>query len=249
MKEGQQHIEHRDDPSQSGLNVLSRPMMHMLEIADDRHQRQGRLHHHPLIPGAFGAEFAILWNSMRTAKTQIRQHTRLPCEALDEGMEVLIVDIHRRPVPVHHLSSVVEYPAELDTDTPPAFVFPFLAYLFLTAPSANGKEEFDRVAINHRKEGGRSQQAAAPVLMRLQEALQPSALRQPREQGSIIAAQPAIEGAEVPPLQRKQKANRDQFAGIEAGLRVLGHGAHFVIDSTENLDDNLFGGHEAAPFS
>jgi hypothetical protein len=104
-------------------------------------------------------------------ETPICQHNGATGEALDEGMEVLIVNVHRRPVPVHHLPLIVEDPAEFDAHAPAPFVFPFFANLLVTAPSANGKEEFDGVTINHGEECGCCQQAAGPVLMRLQEPL------------------------------------------------------------------------------
>src|SRR5689334_13885445 len=200
MKERQEGIEHRSHGCQPGLDVLGCSMMEVFEIADDGHQRQGGFHKHTLIPGTFGTELAVLWNPMHTAKAPICQHNGATDEALDEGMKVLIVNVHRRPVPVHHLPLIIEYPAELDAHTPAPFVFPFFADLLMTAPSADGKEEFDRVAINHGEERGCCQQAAAPVLMCLQESLQPSAFGHSSEQGGIVAAQPAIEGTEVTAL-------------------------------------------------
>jgi hypothetical protein len=59
MKERQQDIEHRPNRCQPSLDVLCCPMMEVFEIANDCHQRQGSLHQHALIPGAFGTELAI----------------------------------------------------------------------------------------------------------------------------------------------------------------------------------------------
>lgn len=57
-----------------------------------------------------------------------------------------------------------------------------------------------------------------------QQPMQARALRQAREQGGAIAAQPTIEGAEVPP-ERKQQANLHQCARTDTSGRSGSKGA------------------------
>jgi hypothetical protein len=62
---------------------------------------------------------------------------------------------------------LIEQPAQFDAHAPTSFVFAFIAHLLRTAPWADGKDEFDGVTIDNRKETRFSQQATKPVLMRL----------------------------------------------------------------------------------
>jgi len=156
-----------------------------------------------------------------------------------EPMEVLIMDMHRGPVPGHHLARVIQQPAQLDAYTPSAFIFAFLAHLLGTAPLADGNEQFNGITIDHREETGRSQQPITPILMGLQQALQTGALRQSSKQVRIIATQPAIEGAKVPTFQGKQDTNRHQFTGIQGSLGVFRHVFHLIVDNAKNLNENV----------
>ena len=49
------------------------------------------------------------------------------------------------------------------------------------------------------------------------------------------------------PFQGKQNSDSGEFAGIELGLGMVDMRPHPVIDTAENLDDNIFGGHWGAP--
>jgi hypothetical protein len=85
-----------------------------------------------------------------------------------------------------------------------SFILAFLAHLLWTAPLPDGKEQFNRVTDNHREETWLSRQLAIPVLMGLQEQLQPPSLRQSSKQGIIVALEPAIEGPKCPPFRENQ---------------------------------------------
>jgi hypothetical protein len=56
-------------------------------------------------------------------------------------------------------------------------------------------QQFDAVGIDHAQDRGLRQEQVRPVLMRHEQAEQAGAVWQPREQGAIIAHQPAVEGA------------------------------------------------------
>ena len=243
MKERQQDIEHSDYRGQPCSNVGLQAMMDALEMAHDGHHRQSGLNSHPIIPRAFGTQLTVVGNALHTAEAIIGQDNALSVDAFDHGMEVLIMDIHRSPIPGHDLSSVIEQPAQLDPHTPSTFIFAFLAHLLWTAPLADGKEQFNGITVDHGEETGRRQKPIAPVLMGLQQALQTGAIGQSSKQVGIIATEPAIEGAKVPSFQGKQDPNRDQFTGIQDRLAVFGHVFHLVIDNAKNLNDNVFGRH------
>ncbi len=60
--------------------------------------------------------------------------------------------------------------------------------------------------------------------------------------------QPPLEGTKVIAFQRKQNPNGDQFTGIQLRIRSFPNILHPIIDVTENVDDNIFGSHQVAPF-
>ena len=127
MKERQQDIKHGNQRGQMRLDIGRQAMMKALEIAHDPHHRPSRLNSHPLVPSAFGTQLAVVGNALPTAKAIIGQDNALPIDALDDWMEVLIMDIHPGPIPGHDVSGVIEQPAQLDADTPSTFIFAFLA--------------------------------------------------------------------------------------------------------------------------
>jgi hypothetical protein len=109
MIKRQHHIEHSNNRSQACLDVDREAMMDALEIAHDGHHRQGSLHAHAFIPGAFGTQLAVVGNPIDTAKAIIGQDNTLPVHLLNDRMNMLIMHIHSRPVPRHHLPLLVEH--------------------------------------------------------------------------------------------------------------------------------------------
>lgn len=248
MKERQQDIEHGDQASQTSLDVGPQAVSHVLEITDDGHHRQGGLHLHAVIPGAFLAQLEVGWNALLAAKAEVREHNGLAFIALDERMESLIMRVEGVPVPVHHLALIVEQPTQFDADGPASFILAFLADLLPTAALTDRKEQFDGIAVNHGEETRLCQQGATPVLVGLKQPLQPSAIRQSPKEVGIVALEPAVKRSEMAAFEGKENANGYHFTRIQFGLAVFAHVFHLIIDNTKNLDDNVFGCHEGSPF-
>src|SRR5579883_896719 len=248
MKQGHQHIEQRHDRGQTSLNERFQAMEDPLEATDDREQGERRLDDHAVIPGAFGTHFAVLWDATFLAKAVIGQHDAASTELLNERLKLVVRDIHRIPVPIDDLAEVIENPTQLDAETPSSLVFRFFAKLLGTSPFPNGKQQFNRKTIYDQEQAGIGQQALVPVLMRDQQPLQTSAIRQPAKQGVVVPFEPAIKGAKVASFQGKQQADRHQLARIQLRLVMLGNLLHTVIDKAKDLDDNVFGGHNSLSF-
>lgn len=110
-----------------------------LEVTDERDHRQSGLHTHAFILGAFLTQLQVSRDAVLGAKTEIAQHNCQPLVALNKNMEVLVMGVERGPVPGHHLSLMVEQPAQLDAYTPAFFVFTFLATCCGLRPCRMGK--------------------------------------------------------------------------------------------------------------
>ena len=105
--------------------------------------------------------------------------------------------------------------------------------------------EFDAVAIGHRKEGGRTQKTIRPFPVRRQQSLQARALRQARKQVRELALEPPMKVTEASALERKQRADGHNFTRIKFRLRVLGDELHPVINRAKEMCNNVFGFHES----
>lgn len=244
MEKGEQDIEHGHHAGQPCLDVRAQALMHVLEATDHGDHRQSGFHAYAFIPGALLAELEIVRNASRTAKANIGQHDADLAQGVDQVMEVLVMGGHGGPIPVDHLALIIEQPAQLDAHTPAPVVFALLAHLLGTTTLTNGKDEFNGITADDRKETGISQQATEPVLMRLQLPRQARAIGQACEQVVIIARQPAAESAAMASFEGEQDANRHQFAWIQFGLTVLRHGSHPIINKAKNLYNDVLGGHE-----
>lgn len=73
MKQGQQHIEQRDQRGQTSLNKGFQAMVDLLETTEDCGEGKRGLHRHSVVPSAFGAQFAVLWHAILPAKSVIGQ--------------------------------------------------------------------------------------------------------------------------------------------------------------------------------
>ena len=187
MKQGQQHIEQRDHRGQTSLNKGLQAMGDPLETTDHGHQGKRGLHRHAVIPGAFGAQLAVVRHAVLPAKSVVGQHDAASTELLDERMKLVVRDIHRVPIPIDDLPKAVENPTELDTNAPAPFVFGLFAKLLCAAPLPNGKQQLDWETVNHQEKAGIGQEPLVPILMRDQQALQSGAIGQPGKQGFIIS--------------------------------------------------------------
>lgn len=204
MKETQQDVEHGDQVSQMGLDIGSQPMKELLGTTHDRNHREGSLYQHPFIPGALGTQLEIGWNAILAPKAQIREADGLTLSDFDQGIKLLIGAVQGRPRPARHLTVLIEEPAQLDPHRPATFILVFLADLLRAAPLPDRKDQFDRKAVDHRKEAQVGQQPITPVVVGFQQPFQTGALWQAAEQGIIVALQPAIEGPKMASLQSKQ---------------------------------------------
>lgn len=78
------------------------------------------------------------------------------------------------------------------------------------------------------------------VLLRAHLSLQRCPIRQPAKQLVIIALQPAIKRSKPSPFERKQNPDRHHFTRMQPCLWDFFHSRQLVIDSTKNVNDNLF---------
>ena len=91
------------------------------------------------------------------------------------------------------------------------------------------------------------QKPRCPCLMGLEQAKQTGTLRKAREQGSIVARQPAIERPIAHPLQGMEQPQGDHLAWPQHGLGMFRDAAHRVIYAAEQLRDKVDGGHGGGP--
>ena len=244
MKERERYIEHGHHRGQAHLDVGLQAVMDALEIAHDGHHRQSGSHTHAFIPGAFGIQFAVVRNALHTAEAIVGQDNAPPVHLFNDRMEVLIRDIHGVPIPGNHFALLIEQTAQLDADTPAAFILALLPHLLGAAAFSDGKEQFNGIAVDHREETWHSQYLITPVLAGSEQTQQPTAIGQTREQMSIVPIEPAIKHPEIHAFQGEQDDNCQQLTGIQFGLTVFGHGFRLIIDKAKNLNDNVFGCHE-----
>lgn len=248
MKQRQQHIEQGDHRGQMGLNGGFQTMKNPLEATDDRGQRERGFHRHAIVPFALWAACAVLWHATFLPKAVVGQHDAASAERLDQLMELVIWRVHGLPIPVDHLAEAIENPAPLDTNAPTPVVFGFLAELLRAAPFPNGKQPFDRRAVDDQKKARIGQKALVPILVSHQQPLQSATIGQTCEQRLKISLEPARKGAEMAAFQGKQQADRHQFARVQVGLALLWNLFHSVIDKAKDLDENVLGGQKASSF-
>jgi hypothetical protein len=207
MKQGQQDIEHRDSRGQASLDEGFQAMIHPLEATNDREQRERGLHAHAVVPLTFRTQLAVLRHAAFLPKAVIGEHDTATAELLDQLLELVVRRVHGIPIPIDNLAEAIEHPTQLDPDAPPSFVFGLLAELLWTTPLPNGKQQFNREAVDDQEKAGVGQKPLVPVLMGDQQTLDARAIRQPGKQGLIVAFEPAIKGTEVASW-RAQTASR-----------------------------------------
>ncbi len=83
----------------------------------------------------------------------------------------------------------------------------------------------------------------SPASMRGEQAKQAGAFGQAGEPRPVIVAEPAVEGTRPNTFEGKQQRQRDDLAGMELRLRVLGFVGHDAIDPNEQTNDKIVGGH------
>lgn len=216
-----------------------------LERADVGQKGEDRFNQAALIPGALRAQFEVLRHTVFAAKAEVTQRDGLPFVLLDQGKKTVVAFVGRRPLPIHHTPVLIDDPAHFHADNPAPIAFAFLANLLRRTTFTHRVNEFNAVAIGHGKESGCAQKTIRPVPMRGQQSLQARALRQARKQLTKFASEPAMKVAKASALERKQRADSDNFARIKFGLRMLGDKLQAVINGAKEMCNNIFGFHES----
>ena len=232
----QHQIEQCHQIGEMGSHIASGTVEQVLEVTDSRQHREDRFDQHPFVPSPLGTEFEILRDSGGRLEAGIGQSDGLSLEGLHQRQENLIVDVGRAPVPGNHFTTTVDQPTELDPHNPTVVGFALLTQLPGAASLAPGMEQLDAVAVDDREETGIGQEEIAPVLMGCQQALQASAMGQ-SEPLRVVPFEPTVEGTELDALEGEEQADGDQFAGIEASLRMLGQVTDPVVYQVEKHYD------------
>src|SRR5262249_34392765 len=90
---------------------------------------------------------------------------------------------------------------------------------------------------------GRGQKARGPCGVGLEEPCQAGALGYLWEQRQVVARQPAIEGPGPAAFDGMQQGQRDDFAGIQFGLRVFWDLQHLLVHRVEQCDNKILCSH------
>lgn len=241
--EAEQDVEHGDDVSQTSLKMMTRAMKDLLQATGGGDQRERGFDQHALVPGTAWTELEIGRDAISVIETGVGQDNALVLQRFDEGQKHLVMDVGGVPGPTDDLTRVVEQPAQLQADDPAPIAFAFLAHLLGTAAFTDRVDQLDAIAVNDSEEGRGRQEVSAPVLMSCQLALQAGAVWQAAKQRGVVTRYPAVEGAEISPLQRKQHAEGYHFAWVQLGLAVFRYHRHVIIYPTEQFDDKVLGGH------
>src|SRR5215472_15050688 len=98
----------------------------------------------------------------------------------------------------------------------------FPADLLGAAAFAYRVDQLNPIRVDDAEHGRSGQEDLGPVLMGREEAKEPGAVGEPREEGPIVARQPAIEGAVAHAFERMQELQGYDLTGPETGLRVFG---------------------------
>ena len=121
----------------------------------------------------------------------------------------------------------------------------FPADLLGAAAFAHGVDQLDPIGVDNPEDGRGGQEGLRPVVMGREEPKEPRPLGQAREQGAIVARQPAIECPVAPAFEGMQQPQGDDLTGPEVGLGVLGDSAQLLIDLIEQRRDKLHRDHAA----
>src|SRR5215211_3246843 len=108
-------------------------MSDAFQIADGGQHREDRFNTHALIPSSFLADFHVFGHTVFVSKTEIGQGDGLTEEWLNQRMKMLVVDIHRRPIPIDDSANIIQQHADLDPNAPTSFVATLFAHLLLAA--------------------------------------------------------------------------------------------------------------------
>src|SRR2546427_3297068 len=240
-----QHIEGGHGERQARLKRRPAPMHHLFEMADERQQREHRLHQHAVLPLAARTEFEIARIALRGMEAGVAQDDHTLFKLPNEPLKGIIRDIGGITRPRHHQPPLVEQQTEFAPDNPAMVGEAFAADLLGAAAFAHGMDELDAVGVNDPEHRRSSQEDLCPVVMRLEETKEPGTLGEAGKQRPIITRQPAIEGPVAPAFEGVEQPQGDHLTGPEVRLRMFGDGAQLLIDLVEQRRDKLHRGHTA----
>ncbi len=101
-----------------------------------------------------------------------------------------------------------------------------------------------RIGVQFERVEPRERVAKCIQGLTIAQTLQPGSVRQSLE----VAVQLAIESLKMISFQRKHNPAGDQFARIQPDICAFLNLLNAIIDVTENVDDNIFGSYQNAPF-
>ncbi len=101
------------------------------------------------------------------------------------------------------------------------------------------------LAVGNAEDGWVGQAIVRPGAMRGEHATQARALGEVWQHGWVVAHAPTVARTGADTRERNQQAERDQFARLQRGVRMLGHGVHTLIHPTQQTNANSNGRHTA----
>ena len=238
-----QTIEHRSGIAKACRQVLLHAMKDLLEMIDDRDDAEDALDDHTIIALAMLTKLPVDWLVPAFAEAHIAEHLGLLRPPLADLTKVLVVRVGGGPRPVNDLPLGRNQPAEFDSRNPAMIAEAFLADLGGTAPLTNRVNQLNAVAINHALCLWGDQKLVRQGFIDCQQPQQARTVRQVGKQVQPVPFEPAIKGAVVHALERKQDANRDNLAGIQVGVAPLVDVCQFIVYHTKESNDYVFGSH------
>lgn len=235
-----QYVEEYDQVTQMRFQMSFAAMKKLLERADVGQKREDRFDDAALIPGALHAQLEIVRHAVLAAKAEATERDRLAYVTFNERQKTVVAFVGRRPLPIDDAPVLIDDPAHFDADDPAPIALAFLADLLRGAAFAHGVNQFDAVTVGDGKEDRRTQETIRPGTSRREQALQTLTTWQAREQVRELTFEPAVKVAEAAALERKQRAQRDNFTRIKLALRMLGNVLHPVINRTKKMGNNVF---------
>ena len=190
-----QQIEGRDDKRHARSEVICLPVMLVLQMADGRQHREDGFNHHARVPRAPLTDFQVSGIAGAAMEASIRQHHHLVSELGNQRSELAIADTHHVAVPGDKQADMIQNKAQLGPNNPAPIRNTLVAQRARTATFPTRVNQFDAIRVGDAQQTRFGQEIIRPRSMRRQGSKQPCTLRQAGKQWTIIARQPAIEGA------------------------------------------------------